>query len=443
MKIGSDILFIVLVLSCGTLLAAGFVPNRYLAWTLNALSFSFDSTITHRDMTRSAILEVAADVLRDNPNPASVGSSQRISALSQPDEEGLVTAYYGEIQRGVTRNFENVIEAIQDANSDVDLGAESRLAEAHFDSETFQAGHNRLVELRQIIVSQIMMENFATARREAGRMLHTLQDFYSHSNWIENGHRSPYSVLGRPDERGPSNIASPRRQTCDDCQERGTVIVGQILSFLSSEHQSARKYYACQDNIILQRGILTSGYHGGQRDNSGQIIDKPRGKCSHGGFLDATSDSFAKGGINKDSPFEKWSPHYYYYDEAVLVAQQATVDILQEIRRDVDDDLLFGEFLGLTLNEAASIAYVIDTTGSMDDELPEIQATIPQIRASLQQYVDSFSGNIQVRYILVPFNDPGAVCNYHELFARYTVNLVRPVYVMSWPWNYSIINCGS
>ena len=43
----------------------------------------------------------------------------------------------------------------------------------------------------------------------------------------------------------------------------------------------------------------------------------------------------------------------------------------------------------------------------MEEELPEIQATIPEIRASLQQYVDSFSGSIQVRYILVPFNDPG------------------------------------
>ena len=59
------------------------------------------------------------------------------------------------------------------------------------------------------------------------------------------------------------------------------------------------------------------------------------------------------------------------------------------------------------------IAYVIDTTGSMTEELPEIQATIPQIRTNLQQYVDSFSGNIQVRFILVPFNDPG---NYKYIY---------------------------
>ena len=368
-------------------------------------------------MTRNAIIDVAIDLLTDNPNPSSEGSSQRISTLqgSSPSEKDIVTAYYGEMQRGATRNFVNVIEAIQEANSDVDLGPERRLAEAHFDGETFQAGHNRLSQLRQMITSQILVENFAVARRETGRLLHTLQDFYSHSNWIELGYRYPYSVLGRASERGPGNVASPRRQTCDDCRVGGTVLVGLFSSFFT---QASRNYYACQENIIQDGGILTSGYHAGQIDNNGRVIEKPWGKCSHGGFLDATSDMPARGGINKDSPFEQWSPHHYYYDEAASVARQATFDMLQEIRRDVDDDQLFGEFLGLTLNEAseaASIAYVIDTTGSMAEELPEIQATIPEIRASLQQYADSFSGNIQVRYILVPFNDPGGLINCYQI----------------------------
>ena len=55
----------------------------------------------------------------------------------------------------------------------------------------------------------------------------------------------------------------------------------------------------------------------------------------------------------------------------------------------------------------ASISYVIDTTGSMSDELVEIQRAIPQIRIDLDHYVQSLGENIQVRFILVPFNDPG------------------------------------
>ena len=389
--------------------AAGFVPVRYLAWALNAISFSFDGTTTHKDMTKEAVLDVATNLLIDNPNPDSPGSSRRISTLTNPNEAKLVTAYYGERRRGITKNFQDAIETMQDANANVDLGAEGKLAEAHFDGETFQAGQNRIVEKRQIITSHILRENFAVARRETGGMLHTLQDFYSHSNWIENGNRVPYAVLGQRDQR-PSNIANPNQQTCNDCTEDGTVIVGQIIAFFSSKHDSARRFYDCPDNI--ERSLhtsekLTSGYHSGQRASNGRVIQKPSGKCSHGGFLDSTSDDFAKGGINKDSPFKKWSPHYYYYNEAVVVARQATSDILQQIRMDVNNDTLFAAFLGLTISEAASIAYVIDTTGSMGEELPEIQATIPQIRASLQEYVNSFSGNIRVQFILVPFNDPG------------------------------------
>lgn len=58
---------------------------------------------------------------------------------------------------------------------------------------------------------------------------------------------------------------------------------------------------------------------------------------------------------------------------------------------------------------SASIAYVIDTTGSMSDELPEIRSTIPQIRARLQQDAE-INGNANIRYILVPFNNPGTMC---------------------------------
>lgn len=419
MKPCLTILLTSVILGAGINPTAGFVPKKFLAYVLNGLSFSFDSTITHRDMTRSAILEVASDVLIENGNQ---GSSQRIAAVRNDlTEKNLVTAYYGEKRRGVIANFKKAIGTIKDANSNVDLGAEEKVAKAHFDGETFQAGQNRLVELRQTIVSHILMENYPMARRETGRMLHTLQDFYSHSNWIENNNREPYMVLGKENER-PRNIANPTLQTCTDCREAGTVIVGRILEFFSSiveslglsdsRYESAHKYYSCEDNLhssLRSDGILTSGYHVGQIDDDGQVINKPSGKCSHGGFLDSTSDEFAKGGINKDSPFEKWSPHYYLYREAAVVAQQASVDMLQELRQDVNDDQLFSAYLGLTLEQSASIAYVIDTTGSMVEELPEIQATIPQIRISLQQYIDSFSGNIQVRFILVPFNDPGNI----------------------------------
>ncbi len=363
--------------------STGFIPKKYFAWTFD-YELPLD-LITHTDMSRAAILEVAADVLRDNPNPESEGSTSRISALSSLNEKNLITAYYGERQPSILSTFRGVIRTINDANADVDLGGEEKVAAAHFDSEQFQAGQNRLVEKRQNIGEKILSSDFDLARAETGRLFHTLQDFYSHSNWIENGNRVPYSVLGKIDER-PGIVAGPTTQTCRDCTRAAFTIA-----------------YRCENNIVTN--LLTSGYHGKQRDSDGQEIIKPHGKCSHGGFLDTTSDADATGGINKDSPFRVWSPHLDLYNEAARVAQQATADMLQEIRSDVNNDQLFSMYLGIDIAaQSISIAYVIDTSESMDDELPEIQATIPRIRADLNRF--SANGNMNVRYILVPFNDP-------------------------------------
>ena len=382
--------------------SAGFIPTKFLPWTVKGLDLSRDSALTHKDISRAAILNIAADLLRDNPNPDNPESTSRIATLLSPlNEDSLITAYYGKRQQSLTRTFRNVIEVIGDANAGIDLGEENKNPAAHFNSEEFQAGQNRLVGLRQSIVTQIQMENYDLARTETGRLFHTLQDFYSHSNWIENGNRLPYHVLGRNNER-PSNIADRSTQTCRDCEESESTF---NLRLFSIDLGRTVRPYICSDNIAST--LLTSGYHSSQIGANGQGIEKPAGKCSHGGFRDATSDMSSTGGINKDSPFEVWSPHYYLHQEAARVAQQATVDMLQEIRGDVNNDPAFSMYLGLNIAQAISIAYVIDTTGSMSEELPKIRATIGTIRENLKQYMESFSGPIRVRYILVPFNDPG------------------------------------
>ena len=56
---------------------SGFIPTKVLEIASKALSLSFEDAITHEEMTRNALLEVAAEVLRDNPNPSDQqGSSQ-------------------------------------------------------------------------------------------------------------------------------------------------------------------------------------------------------------------------------------------------------------------------------------------------------------------------------------------------------------------------------
>ena len=364
--------------------AEGFIPNRFVMMGTKALSFSFEDAITHEDMTRNAHLEVAAEVLRDNPNPSdSQGSSRRLFALSSLDEGDLITAYYGYNDRDKTHAFEDAVEAVQNGNSNTDFSSEEKgLAAAHFDSEQFESGQNRLIALRQSVVSSILAGNYDAGRTDMGRLLHALQDFYSHTNWIENGNQAPNPVLGQPNQR-ISNTAGPRQQTCVDCVKKG---------FLTH-------HYECRDNIVkslIQNGILTSGYADGQTDNNGNVIQKPSGKCSHGGFIDPSRDTFAQGGINKDGPYYRTSPHHYLHDEAVAVAQQATVDMFRAIRRDVNNDQLFGAYLGVFQSQAtieSSASASAPAIGSQEYLRERIRNIL------LQHHMGRINGNKKLRVI--------------------------------------------
>ena len=427
MKSGAPLWFCAALLLADLVLlpAEAFIPNSFLASVAGVLNNEQTPiTVTHMVMTRSAILRVAADLMKEHPFDEQ--STQRINDLgSELEVDALITAYRGERSPAAAQSFSAAIVAIEKANSEVDTGAEETIAAAHFDSEQFQIGQNRLIELRALVRARIVSRDYVRARSETGRLLHTLQDFYSHSNWIEMGNTEPYSVLGQPGQR-PGNIASPQTQTCTDCSENGRVMLQ--FMFGAVVGQSAEFHYRCDNNIrseILSNRLLTSGYYSNQVDTRNRVVDKPRGKCSHGGYLDPSSDDPARGGINKDSPYPDLSPHHSQHFDAARVAEQATVTMLNQIRNDVDNDELFAAFLNIFISTpmpqlqvvAASIAYVIDTTGSMGDELPEIQATIPTIRESLQQYRESLGDNAEVNYILVPYNDPGneynfVVCSY-------------------------------
>ena len=390
-------LFLCMSVACFCLHGAwAFVPNK----GFGLVSAAFGTT--HSKMTRSAALEVTADLLRDNPNPdPTVDSTGGIDALSTLTPRNLITAYYGTAGERV-RAYQHAVGDIRSGNSKVDISkAERKLALAHFDSEQFQAGQNRLIDFKELSIKAIQSNRFTSARKLAGRALHTLQDFYSHSNWVEMGMNDPYSVLGKRGQK-PDNVAPLAMRTCSDCE---------------------RTLSTCNNNILAninQRRILTSGYYSGQVDDGGRRIAKASGKCSHGGVLDSSRNQPATGGINKDSTSSFWSPHHYNHDKAVDIATKASVDFLQNIRSQVNDDSKYAAFLGLKLQAAMSptdepvaspsiisISYVIDTTGSMSEELPEIQRALPQIRIQLDRYIQSLGENVQVRFILVPFNDPG------------------------------------
>ena len=356
MKIATIFTTILLAVGWSICPTVGFVPGSFLAFCgplVNGMaSKSCETIVTHQQMTKNAIYQVADEVLRANPNPRDRLSSQRLSALTSLDESSLITAYYGPNSNRNKRLFKDAVDRMRETTAAVDYFdafggfGERKLAPAHFDGEQFESGQNRLIALRLSVVSLIKSGDYDAARKDTGRMFHTLQDFYSHSNWIENGNQAPNPVLGQPGQR-IENVASPTQQTClDNCVLKR----GKYSRYLLD-------YYDCHDNIVESlkiNRVLTSGYTSGSHDNEGKVIKKPYGKCSHGGIsiLEYSQNLPARGGINKDSPYAAVSPHYYLHKKAAEVAEQATIEMLRDLRRDVDNDLLFGAYLGVFENPA-------------------------------------------------------------------------------------------
>lgn len=84
----------------------------------------------------------------------------------------------------LTGSMINAQRTIITANAQVDFPVGYQPHE-HFDNEQFNAGHALLNERRNAVKKALEEGDAAEARNAVGKALHTLQDFYAHSNWIE------------------------------------------------------------------------------------------------------------------------------------------------------------------------------------------------------------------------------------------------------------------
>lgn len=107
---------------------------------------------------------------------------------------------------GQIRFFQSeALEAIVDADAGTDaLRNEQSLPIAHFDNEQFELSDRRLVNVRDATAQAARECKPRKAWELFGRGLHTLQDFYSHSNWVDMGHVIPYDKVGSGEMLNPA-----------------------------------------------------------------------------------------------------------------------------------------------------------------------------------------------------------------------------------------------
>ncbi|XP_053183327.1 von Willebrand factor A domain-containing protein 7-like [Scomber japonicus] len=319
---------------------------------------------THVSITGTALLQTVTETCREVVEAA---GHEFEPTGSSPEE--LVRACLGPRATGEVSaaKFYSALQEIYTQHGLVDL-AFVNSAPHHFHSEAFLEGRSLIVEGMAAIKANVHQDDFQAARETLGRVLHTLQDFYSHSNWVELGYTEPYIALIRPDLI-LENLADVDTATCSDCAS-GTC-PNPILPY------------------ILKEKKLTSGYMG--------IFSsaKPKGKCSHGGATDKTSKKKTRGGISKD---ERRSDNMALHNAAVSAATAASLQLLENIRLAVGDN----DFLRMMgIARSSVVCFVIDTTGSMSDDIAEARSIVYEIIDSKKGTQDEPS-----EYILVPFNDP-------------------------------------
>uniref|UniRef100_A0A3Q2PIE1 von Willebrand factor A domain containing 11 n=1 Tax=Fundulus heteroclitus TaxID=8078 RepID=A0A3Q2PIE1_FUNHE len=117
-------------------------------------------------------------------------------------------------------------------------------------------------------------------------------------------------------------------------------------------------------------------------------------KCSHGGASDLTSTVIPRGGINKD---ERRQDNKAFHDAAVKAAIAASLHLLDDICLAAGNR----DFLMMGIARSSVVCFVIDTTGSMSEDIEEARAVVYKIIDSKKGTQDEPS-----EYILVPFNDP-------------------------------------
>ncbi|XP_061580815.1 von Willebrand factor A domain-containing protein 7 isoform X2 [Cololabis saira] len=319
---------------------------------------------SHVTITGSALLQKVKETCRavaeeagHEFNPTGSSPEELVQACLGPRATGEVSG----------AKFHSALQQIYAQNGLVDRDFVNS-APHHFNSEAFYEGRGLITEGIAAIKASIRQENFQAARETLGRVLHTLQDFYSHSNWVELGYTEPYINLIRP-HLPLENLADVDTATCTDCPSA-----------------------SCPNQMlpeILKDKTLTSGYMGLYSSA------KPKGKCSHGGAGDLTSTAIPRGGISKD---QRRSDNVLLHNAAVTAAGDASLQLLEDIRLSAGNNN-FLRMMGIA--RSSVVCFVIDTTGSMSDDIKEAQSVVYDIIDSKKGTQDEPS-----EYILVPFNDP-------------------------------------
>jgi hypothetical protein len=290
-------------------------------------------------------------------------------AASRPAQSFKPTAEFGHVgitkdgMKDITRTSsdgktlkfsERAVNEVRDADAGVDEIFSSRGEfndpVAHCDDEMLPECTQRMIDLKNAAISALTgsSPDGAEARRQTGRALHTLQDFYAHSNWIELGNSGANTTLGR----------------------------GTIPKLGASVHTCG----LINTGALTGAGLtsITTGYFTA-------II--PFGKCAHG-------IPVVTPGINKDDPSRTG------FTAARAAAVAGTTDFVNQV---LDASGVAGNDKAIRayMDVQGTLGFIIDDTGSMGGIIDGVKSVVGNIVNTV-----ATSDHQPDEYLMVRFGDP-------------------------------------
>lgn len=86
----------------------------------------------------------------------------------------------------------------------------------HFDDDKFTEANSLLIDQRWAVIEFVRSKDYLLAQTTLGAALHTVQDFYAHSTWVEKYGNTPYPNLGEKAFGTDKVLAPTKNATCVD-----------------------------------------------------------------------------------------------------------------------------------------------------------------------------------------------------------------------------------
>ena len=348
----------------------GFLFDKVLSFRTGTTDFGQATTLekldrTHYSITTCALYRLAMTYLKRVNNVTYLEPNVKVDDGSCRDLHTIIVTELARHNHSQLA-YRQARQEIAMANILADLYYDY-VPYAHFDDEQFENGSIFIMMQLNAARSSLARQEWIQARMAIGTVLHAVQDFYSHTNWIELGFNVPNQDLATGHNLG--SVAAKNARTCIICNATNK---------------------NCLRNNLVDVRQLTSGYFSYISPEH-----KPIGKCSHGGSADLTAgeDSYG-GGISKDgTDYDHGHLHY----QAASVAYDASVKVLDEFWTSTSNDA-FGKFLGLS--NSFSVVFVIDVSSRMQQTIDMVRNISAQLAATVEDLLVKPSN-----YILIPFNN--------------------------------------